>query len=42
MSEEENNNKIKTQIIPAIHNTVSFRTFLKTEDNKPIRSEWGG
>ena len=39
MSEEENNNKIKTQIIPAIHNTVSFRTFLKTEDNKPIAGE---
>ena len=39
MSEEENNNKIKTQIIPAIHNTVSFRTFLKTEDNKPISDE---
>lgn len=39
MSEEENNNKIKTQIIPAIHNTVSFRTFLKTEDNEPISGE---
>lgn len=28
--------KIKTQIIPAIHNTVSLQVYLKTEEGEPI------
>ncbi|WP_295618652.1 ABC transporter ATP-binding protein [uncultured Methanobrevibacter sp.] len=31
--------KIKTQIIPAIHNTVSLQFYLRTEDGKPIANE---
>ena len=31
--------KIKTQIIPAVHNTVSLPVYLKTEDGKPIANE---
>ena len=31
--------KIKTQIIPAIHNTVSLQFYLKTEDGEPIANE---
>ena len=37
MNDAENEvKKVKTQIIPAIHNTVSLRAYLKTEDGKPI------
>ncbi len=31
--------KIKTQIIPAIHNTVSLQVYLKTEDGKAIANK---
>ena len=31
--------KIKTQIIPAIHNTVSLQFYLKTEEGEPIANE---
>ena len=31
--------KIKTQIIPAIHNTVSLQAYLKTENGEPIANQ---
>ena len=31
--------KIKTQIIPAIHNTVSLQAYLQTEDGEPIPNQ---
>ena len=31
--------KIKTKIIPAIHNTISLRVFLKTEDGTPLADQ---
>ena len=31
--------KIKTQIVPAIHNTVSLQVYLKTEDGKAIANK---
>ena len=31
---ENEDKKIKTQIIPAIHNTVSLQFYLKTEDGQ--------
>lgn len=39
MDEDKSSKKIKTQLIPAIHNTVSLRTYLKTKDGKPIEGE---
>lgn len=36
---ENEDKKIKTQIIPAIHNTVSLRAYLKTEDGKPLANQ---
>ena len=36
---ENEDKKIKTQIIPAIHNTVSLQFYLKTEDGEPIVNE---
>ena len=36
MNNEKNKTKIKTQLIPSIHNTISLQTHLKTEDNEPI------
>lgn len=37
MNDTENEiKKIKTQIIPAIHNTVSLQVYLKTEEGKPL------
>lgn len=40
MSDTENQvKKIKTQIIPAIHNTVSLQVYLKTEDDKAIANK---
>ena len=38
-NEETEVKKIKTQIIPAIHNTVSLQAYLKTEDGEPIANE---
>ena len=31
--------KIKTQIVPAIHNTVSLQVYLKTEDGNAIANK---
>lgn len=40
MNDAENKmKKIKTQIIPAIHNTISLKVFLQTEDGKPIANQ---
>ena len=39
MDNEKNETKIKTQLIPSIHNTVSLQTHLKTKDNEPIVGE---
>ena len=40
MSNTENEvEKIKTQIVPAIHNTVSLQVYLKTEDGKFTMSD---
>lgn len=40
MNDTENEvKKIKTQIIPAIHNTVSLQVYLKTEDGKAIANK---
>jgi len=36
---ETEDKKIKTQIIPAIHNTVSLQAYLKTEDGDPIANQ---
>ena len=36
MNNEKNKTKIKTQLIPSIHNTISLQTHLKTEDYEPI------
>ena len=38
-NKETEDKKIKTQIIPAIHNTVSLQAYLKTEDGEPLANE---
>ena len=38
-NKNENSNKIKTQLIPSIHNTVSLQAHLTTKDGEPIVGE---
>lgn len=38
-NEKSEENKIKTQIIPVVHNTIALPVYLKTEDGEPIAKQ---